>query len=105
MGIQPVYDAYVFDREDKLNNFCLIASQHNAPITIQSDAIVSAGIFTEEYVQLINSKIKHYLYVVTGTATINEYQCVEGDALMYENETTVTIDNPNECEVILFDLI
>lgn len=104
MGIQPKYDGYIFDREDKLNKFCLIARQYDAPIIIQSDAVVSAGIFTEDRRFEINPNIKHYMYVVKGTAKINDYECVEGDALMYENEKVVTIDNPSECEVILFSL-
>ncbi len=106
MGIQPKYDAYQFTREDKLNNFCLIASMNNeAPIRIQSDAVVSAGIFTENHTQSIDPLIKHYLYVVKGTAKVNGHDCVEGDAIMYEDEFQVSIENPAECEIILFNLV
>lgn len=105
MGIQPKYDGYIFDRDDKLNKFCLIAREYDAPIIIQSDAVVSAGIFTQEYKHDISPKIKHYLYVVNGNATINGYDCVEGDAMIYENERQVHISKADECEVILFDLV
>lgn len=104
MGIPPVYDGYIFDREDKLNTFCLIARQHNAPIIIQSDAVVSAGIFTKNHSESIDPLIKHYIYVVKGTATINGYKSVEGDGFMFEDEASVHISDPIECEIILFNL-
>jgi redox-sensitive bicupin YhaK (pirin superfamily) len=104
MGVAPKYNGYEFTREDKLNNFCLIARQQDAPIIIQSDAVVSAGIFTENHTHSIDPLIKHYLYVVKGTAKVNGNDCVEGDALMYEGEFNVTIENPSECEIILFNL-
>lgn len=104
MGIPPVYDGYIFEREDKLNNFCLVARQHDAPIIIQSDAVVRAGIFTQDHVQSIDPLIKHYLYVVKGTANVNGYDVIEGDAIMYEDEFNVNVTNANECEMILFDL-
>ena len=105
MGIQPKYNAHKFTREDKLNNFCVIARQFDAPILIQSDAVVSSGIFTEDHTQSIDPLIKHYLYVVKGTAKVNGHECVEGDAIMYEDEFQVTIENPTECEIILFNLV
>jgi redox-sensitive bicupin YhaK (pirin superfamily) len=105
MNIKPEYNGYIFDREDKLNNFCLIAREYDAPIIIQSDAVVSAGIFTEDHTHNINPNIKHYIYIVKGTATVNGYPCVEGDALMYENEGQISITHATECEMILFNLL
>lgn len=108
MGIPPEYDFYEFTRDEKLNNFCLIASNLADPeqaIVIQSDAEVYAGIFTEDYSEPLDTNIKNYVYVVKGTAKINDYDCVEGDALMYENEAVITINNPNECEILLFTLV
>ena len=94
-----------YSRTDKLNNFCLIARQYDAPIIIQSDAVVSAGIFTENYTQNIDPLIKHYLYVVKGSAKVNGHDCIEGDAIMYEDVFQVTIENPDDCEIILFNLV
>ena len=105
MGITPKYDGYIFDREDKLNKFCLVAREYDAPIIIQSDAVVHAGIFTQEHIEYINPKIKHYVYIVKGTATVNGFECIEGDALMYEDERRIHIETANECEMILFNLV
>jgi redox-sensitive bicupin YhaK (pirin superfamily) len=104
MGIPPKYDVRHFTREDKLNKFANIASQNNSPIIIQSDAIVKAGIFTESYTENLDSTRKYYLYVISGTATINGYESVEGDGYMFEQENTLEISNPNDSEIILFNL-
>lgn len=104
MGIQPKYDGYIFDYEEKLNNLCLVASQNDAPITIQSDAIVHCGIFTENYHYQLDDSKKYYLYVITGKLKINDIMCEEGDAVIYENETLLEIIDPEHSEILLFTL-
>jgi redox-sensitive bicupin YhaK (pirin superfamily) len=106
MGITPKYDFKAFSRERKLNNFLTIASQLDGGnnIVIQSDAQVSAGIFTENHTKEISTIKKYYMYIVKGTAKINDIDCVEGDAMIYEDESLVKIENPVECEALLFEL-
>lgn len=104
MGIPPKYDGYQFTREDKLNKFASIASQKGSPVTIQSDAIVKAGIFTERHTENLDPTRKYYLYVITGKATINGNESVEGDGYMFEQENILEITSPNDSEMILFNL-
>jgi redox-sensitive bicupin YhaK (pirin superfamily) len=104
MGINPKYDFNIFKREDKLNKLCPIASQMGSPITIQSDAIVEAGIFTQDYTDELEIDRKYYIYVLYGTITINGTDCVEGDAMIFEEESLLKITNSNECEIIVFNL-
>ena len=104
MGISPKYDGYQFTREDKLNKFVNIASQKGSPVTIQSDAIVKAGIFTEVYTEHLDPTRKYYLYVITGKATINGNESVEGDGYMFEQENILEITSPDDSEMILFNL-
>lgn len=106
MGIQPKYDYKIFLRDRKLNQFCTIASQLQGDnnIVIQSDAVVYAGIFTENHTKSIKIDKKYYMYIVRGTSNINDINCIEGDAVIYENESEVKIESPIECEVILFEL-
>jgi hypothetical protein len=106
MGIPPKYDYRAFSRERKTNNFLTIASQLDGGnnIVIQSDAHVSAGIFTENHNKSILLDRKYYLYVVRGTSKINGIDCVEGDAIMYENEQNIEIVDPIETEILLFNL-
>jgi redox-sensitive bicupin YhaK (pirin superfamily) len=64
-----------------------------------------AGIFTEDFTYWIDPSRHYYLYVVTGTATINGQPVVEGDGLAFDAESQLAITHPAESEIILFDLI
>jgi redox-sensitive bicupin YhaK (pirin superfamily) len=98
---EPVHAWHQFTREDKLNRFCNITER----LPIKQDARLLAGIFTKNYLQIIDSNRHYYLYVVTGTAVINGQPVVEGDGLSFENENRIEIVNPAESEIIVFDLV
>ena len=97
---EPKHDWHQFTRENKLNNFCNITEK----LPIKQDARLLAGIFTEDFTYVLDSSRKYYLYVVTGTAKINELDVIEGDGLSFAEETIIIISNPAESEIILFDL-
>ena len=97
---EPKHDWHQFTRENKLNNFCNITEK----LPIKQDARLLAGIFTEDFTYVLDSSRKYYLYVVTGTAKINELDVIEGDGLSFAEETIIIISNPSESEIILFDL-
>jgi redox-sensitive bicupin YhaK (pirin superfamily) len=98
---EPDHAWHQFTREDKLNRFCDITKQ----LPIRQDARLLAGIFTENFAYQINAARHYYLYVVTGTATINNQPVIEGDGLAFESETVIAIVDPADTEIIVFDLI
>lgn len=98
---EPGYAWHQFTRADKLNRFCDI-TEH---LPIKQDARLLAGIFTKNYLRVIDNTRHYYLYVVSGTATINNQLVIEGDGLSFENESEIEILDPKESEIILFDLI
>ena len=97
---EPYHNWHQFSREDKLNRFCNITEK----LPIKQDARLLAGIFTEDYTFNISINRHYYLYVVIGTATINGQPVQEGDGLSFEQESSISISNPKESEIILFDL-
>lgn len=97
----PGHAWHQFSREEKLNQFCDIT----AKLPIRQDARLLAGIFTENFEYAIDPVRHYYLYVVTGTATINQQAVTEGDGLSFESESAIIITNPTESEIILFDLV
>ena len=99
----PQYDVMEFSREDKLDKFCPIASE-NGPIHINSDAKVFAGIFTKDHTVHLNPNRKYYLYVVSGTVTINGTVSSELGGFAIENESVIEITYPDNSEILLFDL-
>jgi redox-sensitive bicupin YhaK (pirin superfamily) len=98
---EPTHSWHQFTREEKLNRFCDITEK----LPIKQDARLLAGIFTRNYLRIIDNTRHYYLYVVTGTATINNQPVVEGDGLSFEHETQIAITDPTESEIILFDLV
>jgi redox-sensitive bicupin YhaK (pirin superfamily) len=63
-----------------------------------------SGIFTEEYQFELNPNRRYYLYVVSGTATVNGQASVEGDGYAFRQETLISIIPDTATEIILFDL-
>lgn len=98
---EPTHDWYQFTREDKLNKFCDITEK----LPIKQDARLLAGIFTEDYTFELISNRNYYLYVVTGTSTINGISLIEGDGLSFTQEKQINIITNSETEIILFDLV
>ena len=72
-------------------------------LPIRADTRLLAGIFDQNYQFELNPTRRYYAYIVTGTATINGNHSQEGDGYAFEQETLLTITNPNS-EIILFDL-
>jgi len=100
----PKYDVWVFDREEKLDTFCPIASSEG-PIVIQSYAKLSAGIFTKNYKCNLDSNRRYYLYIINGSATINGIEGYVGSGFSFENESELNITDPEEePEILLFNL-
>jgi redox-sensitive bicupin YhaK (pirin superfamily) len=100
LDVEPRHDYYVFSREDKLNNFCDITEK----LPINSDAKLLAGIFTEDFSYDLDTLRKYYLYVISGTLTLNNIYLIEGDGLALVDESIINISNASESEVILFNL-
>ena len=101
LDTEPEHAWHQFSREDKLNRFCNITEQ----LPIRQDARLLAGIFTKDYTYTIDANRHYYLYVVTGTATINGQPVIEGDGIAFEQESEIVIANPEESEIIVFDLV
>ena len=101
LDTEPSHAWHQFTPEDKLNRFCNITEK----LPIKQDARLLAGIFTKNYLRIIDNNRHYYLYVVSGTTTINNISVAEGDGLSFENETEIEIFDPTESEIILFDLV
>jgi hypothetical protein len=101
LDTEPIHEWHQFTREDKLNRFCDITEK----LPIKQDARLLAGIFTNDYEFVLDNERRYYLYVVLGDLEINSIPLIEGDGLSFVAESLIMIKNPNNCEVILFDLV
>ena len=102
-GTPAEYTQQHFSREQKLNNFCLIASP-TGPIVIKQDARVWAGVFTEDYKFTLNYLRQYYVYLVSGSATVSGTPAMEGDGFSIDGESEVKLTDCTESEIILFEV-
>lgn len=101
LNTEPRHDWHQFTREDKLNTFCNITEK----LPIKQDARLLAGIFTQDFNYQLDSNRNYYLYVISGTSTINDIPLIEGDGLSFTEESSLNIATTSETEIILFDLV
>lgn len=108
MGVKPSYDQKAFPESEKRGKLRVVISPdgRDGSISINQDAQMFAGLFdaeeTAEYT-LAPGRLG-YLHLVRGEATVNGKPLKAGDALMYEDESTVSIENGLGAEVLVFDL-
>ena len=107
-GIAPGYEQKTFAEAEKRGRLRLIASPDGADgsVTIHADASIYAGLFdADETVTLpLNPARKAYLHVTKGIVAVNGQNLQKGDAALFANESSLTLSNAQDAEVLFFDL-
>jgi len=107
-GLAPGYWQKRFSDEAKRGRWCLLVSPDAADgsLRIHQDARLSAALLdgaeTLDYPIADGRRI--YLHVARGSVQANGHDLSAGDALMYVDETRVSLAAGKEAEVLLFDL-
>lgn len=107
-GLPPSYEDKTIPLENKLNQWCLVASptarEHSLMIhqNVELWATVLEAQQTLRY-DLQSSRCA-YVQVARGQVTLNGYTLSAGDAAMIEAESVVDIQANAESELLLFDL-
>ena len=108
MGIEPGYEQKGFADADKRGRLRLIASEDGADgsVTIHADAALFAGLFDgDEAASLpLNPARKAYVHVARGALTVNGEKLQQGDAALLANESSLTLADGQDAEVLVFDL-
>jgi quercetin 2,3-dioxygenase len=107
-GGAPGYEEKHFSIEDKRGKLRLIGSQdgRQGSVTVAQDIAMYAGFFSgdEQQVLPIASTRLAYVQVARGSIEVNGQRLQNGDALLLKDETSVSIANGIDSEVIVFDL-
>jgi quercetin 2,3-dioxygenase len=107
-GINPGYEQKTFATPEKRGALRLVASNDGAQgsVTIHADAKMYAGLFdgAEQASIALNPERKAYVHLVRGELTVNGQTLKAGDAAKLEAETSLTITQGKNAEVIVFDL-
>ena len=108
LEIPPSYEQITVPTEEKKNTLRLVASPdgEQGAVTIYADAKMYAGLFDvgSSYRQTLNPQRKAYLHLVRGVITVNGLAIQGGDAVMMDGESELTLTDPEDAEVIFFDL-
>ena len=109
VGIAPGYQQKTLPPDRKRGALRLLASPDGAhdSLAINADARVYAGLFdgAERAELTLDPARKAYVHLVRGAVDINGQQLAAGDALKLEGETTITLAQGRNAEVLVFDLV
>ena len=107
-GIPPSYEQKTFADTEKRGALRLVASPDGAQgsVTLHADASVYAGLLdgAESVALPLNPARKTYVHLVRGALQANGVPLSGGDALLMEKETTLSLTDGHDAEVLVFDL-
>jgi redox-sensitive bicupin YhaK (pirin superfamily) len=107
-GIPPSYEQRHVAPAEKRGRLRLIASAdgRDGSVTIHQDASVFAALLegADAAVHSLGPGRRAYVHIARGRVRVNGERLDAGDALQIADEHSVTLDNPEAAEVLLFDL-
>ena len=107
-GLKPSYEDKFFTDAQKLNQWCLLASEkgEQGSLIVHQNMQLFASKLTErkslDYV--LKDSRSAYLQVASGSVEINQKQLNAGDAGMFDSAQTIYIKAKDNAEILLFDL-
>ena len=112
-GLPPSYEDKFFTDAQKMNQWCLLASENaaNGSLKVHQDMALFALKLTEQNVmkyvltdQNAKNKRSAYLQLASGSIEIDGMQLYAGDAAMFVSAQTIKIKALENAEILLFDL-
>jgi quercetin 2,3-dioxygenase len=107
-SIAPSYEQKHFAAAAKQGQLCLIASPdgREGSVRLHADAAIYSGLFDagQTLAQPLNPQRKTYVHLARGTLRVNEQWLAAGDALRFEAESELRINQGSAAEVLVFDL-
>jgi redox-sensitive bicupin YhaK (pirin superfamily) len=107
-GLEPGYEQKMFDRNAKLDRWCLLGSRdgRNGSLTIHQDIHLSATILQAggslDY-QFADGR-RGFLQVVDGEMKVGDETLHSGDGVTIVGADSITINATLESELLLFDM-
>lgn len=107
-GIAPGYEQKTFAEAEKRGTLRLVASPDGVQgsVKIHADAALYAGLFdgAEAATLALDPARKTYVHLVRGALRANGNALSGGDAVLMEKETTLSLTDGHDAEVLVFDL-
>ena len=107
-GIPPSYEQKTFPDGQKRGALRLVASPdgRDGSVTIHADACLYAGLIDaqETVDKALDPARKTYVHLVRGTLQVNGQSLSAGDAALMEGESSLSLAEGRDSEVLVFDL-
>ena len=107
-GVTPGYEQKHFDAADRRGHLCLIVSRDGAEgsLHMHQDARVYAGLLdgAERASLEVDAGRRIYVHVARGAVSADGTRLESGDGLMLSDVAGVQLSNPEQAEVLVFDL-
>ena len=107
-GIPPSYEQKTFPDGQKRGALRLVASPdgRDGSVTIHADACLYAGLIDaqETVDKALDPARKTYVHLVRGTLQVNGQALSAGDAALMEGESSLSLTEGRDSEVLVFDL-
>ena len=107
-GIEPSYEQKTIPEAAKRGQLALVAAPEAGEHTVKihADARMYAGLLdgAEQATLALDAQRKAYVFVVRGSLQANGQTLNPGDAAMLQAESSLTLDQAQNAEVLVFDL-
>ena len=107
-GIEPSYEQKTIPEAAKRGQLALVAAPEAGEHTVKihADARMYAGLLdgAEQATLALDAQRKAYVFVVRGSLQANGQTLNPGDAAMLQAESSLTLDQARNAEVLVFDL-
>ena len=107
-GIEPSYEQKTIPEAAKRGQLALVAAPEAGEHTVKihADARMYAGLLdgAEQATLALDAQRKAYVFVVRGSLQANGQTLNAGDAAMLQAESSLTLDQAQNAEVLVFDL-
>ena len=107
-GIAPSYEQKTVPESAKRGRLARVAAAEPGEHTVRihADASMYAGLFdgTEQATLALDPQRKAYVFLVRGCLNANGQTLHAGDAALLQAESSLTLDQASDAEVLVFDL-
>jgi quercetin 2,3-dioxygenase len=107
-GLKPSYEQKAFNDADKRGKLLLVGSPDgaNASVQFNADAKLYAGLFDgdQQTTLTLETSRKYYVFLIKGQLSANGQTMSAGDAMLMASETSLSLAQGKDAEVLVFDL-
>lgn len=108
LNTEPGYEEKHFSAKEKSGTLKLVASPtgEQGAVSVQQDAKIYVGLFdaAQAFEKALDKTRIYYVHLASGSLHVNGHHLRAGDALMFSQESQLSLGKGMQAEVLFFDL-